>query len=120
MKKILLTSGVLILSLTAGKAAVAHQSDDPLLDARLEVETLKLRYTDEAPKMTEAEVRLNAISKTFSETPQEYRAHIQERITQLEEEDAALSLKYYPVHPKRMAAEAKLSFLRQELQRASH
>lgn len=119
MKKFLLTFAVLIFSLTAGMTAVVQQSFDPLLDARLEVETLKLRYTDEAPKMIEAEVRLDDISKTFSETPQEYRAHIQERLAQAEQEDADLSLRYMPAHPRRMAAQARLNFLRRELQRAS-
>ena len=98
-------------------ARATDGSDDPLLDAKIEVIGLKLHYTEEHPKMIEAEIHLNAMEKTYSETPADYRAHLIERIQQAEVEDADLSLRYTALHPRRIAVETKLKFLRQELQR---
>jgi hypothetical protein len=98
--------------------ALAQVSDDPLLDARIEVVTLRLHYTDKHPKMIEAQTRLNFLSKTYSESRANYRAHIQERITEAEVEEAVLRTRYTDKHPKWVANEATLAFLREELQRA--
>jgi hypothetical protein len=99
-------------------AFAAEESNDPLLDAKLELAAARLRYTEQNPKIIYAEARVQAIAKVFSETAEEYRAHIKERIMQEKVEDAELALRYTDKHPKRIAVAAKLAFLQQELEKA--
>jgi hypothetical protein len=106
-----------LFSVTIAVAAATEDSDDPLLDARIEVATLRLNHTENSPILIEAEVRFDAISKNFSETPAEYRDHLQERIVQAEIEESVLRLHYTDKHPKMIMAKMRMSFLRQELQR---
>lgn len=98
-------------------AVYADGSDDPLLDAKMDVAMLRLRYTERNPKMQEAEARLDVLTKSYSETRTEYLAHVQERIDETEAEIAALRLRYTAMHPKVQEAQEKLDFLQQERQR---
>jgi len=109
---------VLLVLLSSGAVSIAENSDDPLLDARIQVVDLQGRYTEKHPKVVEAEAYCAAIAKYFSESPEEYRAHVQERIVQAEADEAELSLRYKPNHPKYILVERKLTFLRKELQRS--
>jgi hypothetical protein len=69
------------------------------------------------PKLILAEARCTEVAKIFSETPAEYRAHVMERLQQAELEEADVQLRYRPPHPEYVSVEAKLAFLRAELQR---
>jgi len=114
MKRLTLTFVGLLISLVA---VAAENTDDPLLDARLDVMTLKLRFTEKHPKLILARMRLKDISRTFSESPAEYRTHLQARIRQAGTEESELRMHYTKTHPKMIAVEAMLAFLRSELQR---
>ena len=91
-------------------------SDDPLLDARIEVAQFQYWYTDRSPKMIAAKQRVEILSKTSTETPAAYQAHIQERVDKAETEDRRLSYWFTEKAPKRMAIKAELNLLQQELQ----
>ena len=118
MKKMALTLiGVGVLACVV--AVAADESNDPLLDARLDLAAARIKYKEQNANVIQAEARVEAVAKVFSETAADYCAHIKERLIQGEVEEAELALRYKEQHPKRIAAAAKLAFLRQELERAT-
>jgi cobalamin biosynthesis Mg chelatase CobN len=117
MKLVTLIAVGLLGTSVAAVAEVDTVSDDPLLDARLEVVSLRLRLTEKNPKMIEAENRVDTLSRIFSENDDAYQAHVQERIVQIQAQEAELSDHYTKKHPTMIALDTKLGFLQQELQR---
>ena len=99
-------------------AEVTTNSDDPLLDARIQVEQFHLRYSEKNPRMTQAEKEADMLSRTAHESPEQYQAHILERLQDAQAEKARLSLRYNEKHPKMMMVEHLMLFLQGELDRA--
>lgn len=100
--------------------ALATDSDDPLLDARIDLQELSLVYAHQNPKVIAARERLEELTKTYAdETLIEYQAHVRERIQEAEAEAGELIHIYLPSSPRMRAVQAKLDFLRSELQRRS-
>ncbi len=115
MKHIALTA---LLLFSASTRLLAGNSDDPVLDAKINVAELGSSYADKHPKMAEARARLDALSRTTPEVPPAtYRSHLQDRIDEAQREDWVLSQKYRQHHPARQRLAEKLKFLRDELQR---
>jgi uncharacterized protein involved in exopolysaccharide biosynthesis len=113
------TAIILASIMLSAAVARADVSDDPLLDARMEVAQLRLVYTEQHPQLIEAEARLAALSKSYPETPEQYREHLRERLAEAEADKAALALNYLPAHPKMIQIQAEIDFLNQELQRTA-
>jgi len=112
-----LRAAFFFLLLTA--ATLGAGSDDPLLDARLNMVTLRLRYSEKHPKFLEARALIDMLSKRpTSITPEQHLAHVRERLAREEDADAELGLRYAERHPKRVAEAEKIAFLRQELAEA--
>jgi septal ring factor EnvC (AmiA/AmiB activator) len=110
------------IGLLAVQPAVAQTSDDPVLDAKIDVAVLSADYTDAYPKVVAAKDHLAfLLSSTPLESSSLYHAHVQERIEQVQREDTALSRTYKEQHPKRKVLAGELVFLQKELhQSESH
>ena len=95
-----------------------EKSDDPVLDAKLDLMLLRLRFTEQHPEVAEAKARFDVLSKTIPAVSLlEYRSHLEERLARAQVENAELSLHFTEQHPKRVFMAEKLKFLQQELQR---
>lgn len=109
---------IAMILLSTSAALMADGSDDPALDAEINVVVLGTRYTDKHPAMAEARAKLDALSQRTPAVPLDaYRSHLQERIDEAQREDWGLSQKYRSHYPARQLLAEKLKFLRGELQR---
>ena len=111
-----LTATVLLFVFVLGRSlalSVDEEAAINLLDAKLNLAVLSQRYTDKHPKITEAKVRLDALSR-IPVKPEAYLAQVRQVRSELELEAARLAARYSDKHPQRADIQAKLAALQKE------
>ena len=108
-----------LLVLRGATIAWAGDLNEEVLDARIQLIGLRMRYGEKHPKIIEAETRIDVLSKEApSVAPPEYLSAVKHKIVELRADEAVARLRYGSQHPKIIEMEEKLRFLREEEKKA--